>query len=237
MQTFICLSPETSAFLHFLHSIWIQVIPITFESETESRWLPAHAGPAGGSCTAQCYSGLQCPNWSWCEPKIVRGMEQIHRTHGSEWEVRGKNHVVCVLIAHSDICMETEEQLTWYDMERPTFNTMTQLFFFMSFGMCINTVRSNQDVYSPRPPGRDLTTGFSWAMSRASHNISSVAFISGSRLNLHTNTQNRHKINICSSTWSEPFYYLSQTQPSYSMIYNERRRAEVEKVSKSWYLE
>lgn len=38
----------------------------------------------------------------------------------------------------------------------------------------------------PSPPGRVLTTGLSCAISNASHNMLSVAFISGSRLKLNT---------------------------------------------------
>lgn len=49
-----------------------------------------------------------------------------------------------------------------------------------------------KQICSPRPPGSDFTTGFSWAISSASHSISSVAFISGSRLNLHKHTQTHY---------------------------------------------
>lgn len=54
---------------------------------------------AGGSCTADGFSGVPSPEWSWCEPKIARRKEQIHGTHSPEWEVRGKKP--------RDVCPDT----------------------------------------------------------------------------------------------------------------------------------
>lgn len=80
---------------------------------TESRWLAA-------------LGRWQLRRWrllwsagSQAEPKIVRRKEQIHGTHGPEWEARWgeKNHVVRVLISHSDVDMNTEEQLIGCEIE------------------------------------------------------------------------------------------------------------------------
>lgn len=71
----------------------------------------------------------------------------------------------------------------WFDYDRFLILGRTiPLTWFLSVS---NHVLSCLGVL-PSPPGRVLTTGLSCAISNASHNMLSVAFISGSRLKLNT---------------------------------------------------
>lgn len=98
------------------------------------KWDREQMAPS--SCRT-CWWQLHCPVLLWSAVSQLELMwAKNSASDGADPQdtrlrVRGeggKNHVVCVLIAHSDICMETEEQLTWYDMERPTQHNDTVFF-------------------------------------------------------------------------------------------------------------
>lgn len=64
----------------------------------------------------------------------------------------------------------------------------------------------------PRPPGRDFTIFFSWAISRASHSLSSVHLHSGSKLNLEGMISAYQSI-INETTYSTPGQSSAQSKP------------------------